>query len=96
MSKKNPLKLIEPMTKYDYRTAPIKLEVIDRLLLQRYIKKVNGSKEGKRVKCFFLTYKGEAARGRNVLPGWEGNTSQVNREINGIEATALLYGQPKK
>jgi hypothetical protein len=98
MSKKNPLKLLEKGKRYRVDSGPLNEATILRLARQRYlIKQFGVDKETRNeIPMYSLSYRGDIFKGKPVLDEWKYNEDEVAREIDGIEATSLLYGNPNK
>jgi len=87
--KQNPLKALEAFKHYPLNAAPINRIVAERLILQKYLGKSYSMAGTRRIKKFFLNYRGEKAQAKNVLPGWENNRDEVMRIVVEIKATEL-------
>jgi len=98
MSKENPLKLLKKGVRYRYDNGPLNEYTVQRLTRQRYLTKQMGidKETNNSIPMYSLSYRGDAFRGKPHLEGWRFNEDPVRREIDGVEATGLLYGTPNK
>lgn len=96
-TKQNPLKLIEKDKRYRKDKSPLSRMVVDALIRQRYLSnQLAKDNTGRNIPMFALNYRGEIFQAKPYLDEWKTNQDEVARELDGIEATDLLYGPPPK